>query len=337
MGTHAPRLRLSLLGASVLLGACQPSVVPPGPPVSSPAPAGAAAAVGSALSFGVEATDRLRGRALSSLRVDVDGVRAEQQQGGSWSVPASPAKEHVVRLARQGYLPLTYRGPLPQGARLVARLSPSGVRVVGFGDSLTAGLKVDLADRFVMRLVGRIQGARPGFWVDFLDRGRTGDTYQMAKERLGRDVLNSNPDITLVEFGTNDVFKTPLERFARDIDALLEPLGAVSPGVLVADIPYKPRWYGTWNDRAAPFNREIAAGASRHGARLVSFSSAFRSAASAGQWDLFFHEKPYDTTRPDSEEQGDLHPNAAGNALMAEAFAEAILAITAPEVALDKP
>lgn len=286
------------------------------------------------MTFQVEATDRLRGRPVTALRVEVDGVRAEQRADGTWSVAVDPADRHTVRLLRPNFLPMTYKGPFGEGARLKARLSPSGVRVVGFGDSLTAGLKVDLADRFVMNLVGRIQAARPGFWVDFVDKGRSGDTYELAADRLLEDVLNENPDITLVEFGTNDVFEVPLEAFPETIDALLRPIGEVSPGVLVADIPYKPRWYGTWNDRAAPYNRAIAAGARRNGARLVSFSTIFRTAAAGGQWDLFFHEEPYDTTLPDSEPQGDLHPNAAGNKLMAEAFAEEILALTEPDIEL---
>lgn len=330
------RLRFALLATTGLLMACQsvpvPAPVAPTPP--SPAPQGVGTTGQPTFTFDVAASDRLRGRPVTSLRVDVDGVRADPRPDGRWGarVPASP--EHTVRLVRQGFLPLTYKGPLSEGDRLEARLCPSGVRVVGFGDSLTAGLKVDLADRFVMKLVGRIQGARPGFWVDFLDRGRSGDTYQLALDRLTRDVLNANPDITLVEFGTNDAFKTPIDRFPQSLDALLGPLSRVSPGVLVADIPYKPRWAGTWNDRAAPYNAAIQEGARRHGATLVPFSRLFREAGQAGQWDLFFHEKPYDTTKPDSEAQGDLHPNAAGNQLMAEAFAEAILAVTEPEIRL---
>lgn len=338
MGDHIPLLRPSILATGCLLMACQPSPVPaPPPPPEAPPQDVKSVGAQPAVTFDVSATDRLRGRPVVPSRVDVDGVRAQVQPDGRWSARVAPARAHTVRLLRQGFLPLTYEGPLPTGARLEARLSPSGVRVVGFGDSLTAGLKVDLGDRFVMKLVGRIQGARPGFWVDFLDRGRSGDTYQLALDRLTPDVLNANPDITLVEFGTNDVFKTPPERFAQTMDALLAPLSRVSPGVLVADIPHKPRWHGGWNDRAAPYNRAIAEGARRHGARLVPFSTLFRQAGEAGEWDLFFHDKPYDTTKPDSVAQGDLHPNAAGNQLMAEAFAEAILAITEPEVRLAGP
>lgn len=333
MGDRPSRVAPWLVGTCLMLGACQASPIP-APPA---APRDVKEAPAPVLTFGVEATDRLRGRPVSQLRVDVDGVRASELASGSFEAPVPPEGEHTVRLLRQGYLPLTYRGALAQGARLEARLCPSGVRVVGFGDSLTAGLKVDMSDRFVMKLVGRIQGARPGFWVDFLDRGRSGDTYESALARLGHDVLRANPDLTLVEFGTNDVFKTPLDRFGQTMDALLDPIFRVSPAVLVADIPYKPRWYGTWNDRTAPFNRAIAQGAERHGARLVSFSAAFKQAALAGDWDLFYHEQPYDTSKPDSESQGDLHPNARGNELMAEAVAEAVLASTEPEIVLTRP
>lgn len=336
MSVRVSILRSSVLAVCGLLMACQSGSLPVVPSPATPPPEPVGTAERPSLYLEVQASDRLRGRTITSLRVEVDGVRAEQQSDGRWGVKVAAAETHSVRLVRPGYLPLTYKGPLPKGAKLEARLSPSGVRVVGFGDSLTAGLKVDLGDRFVMKLVGRIQAARPGFWVDFVDQGKSGDTYSKAIQRLTDDVLNQNPDVTLVEFGTNDVFNTTLSRFPEALDDLLQPLSRVSPGVIVADIPYKPRWDGDWNEVSAPYNREIAAAAERHGAHLVSFATIFRRAAEGGVWDLFYHEAPYDPSLPDSVSQGDLHPNAAGNELMAEAFAEAILALTEPEVRLAK-
>ena len=211
-------------------------------------------------------------------------------------------------------------------------MCPDGIRVVGFGDSLTAGLKVERSSRFVMKLVGLIQGARRGFWVDFRDAGRSGDTYASALSRLTSDVLSANPDVTIVEFGSNDAIETPIDQFPATMDALLDPLTKVCPITLVTDIPYKARWYGNWNQETAPFNQAIAAGAQRHHAILVSFSQIFRAEAARGDWDLFVHDTPYDESLPDTQWQGDIHPNAAGNELMATTLAQAILKATEPSV-----
>ncbi|HEY9856065.1 MAG TPA: SGNH/GDSL hydrolase family protein [Stenomitos sp.] len=337
MGERTLDLRLSWLAAGCWLAACQPLPVPSNPPDPSPAPQHVGAAPGPALTFTVEAKELLRGRALSALKIEVDGVRAEPGPNGTWRAAVAPADRHTVRVGRQSYLTSTYQGPLVEGACLQAQLCPTGIRVVAFGDSLTAGLKVDLADRFLMKLEARLQSARPGFWVDFRDAGRSGDTYESALDRVTDDVLNANPDLTFVEFGTNDAFKTRLADFPDSVDALLAPIVQVSPRVLVADIPYKPRWYGDWNDHTAPYNRAIAEVAARNGARLVSFSQAFRKAAQGGQWDLFYHEEPYDTTKPDTVSQGDLHPNAEGNELMAETLGDAILSVTEPSIGLKQP
>lgn len=319
---------------SLVLAGCTtpvPPTIPSAPQSTDPAPTQRAQAVES-VTFAVRAEDVLRAHQLAGLTVEVDSNRAIPVGGGQFQALVPIGDTHAVRLTRSGYLPLEWHGPLSDRTRLTARLCPDGIRVVGFGDSLTAGLKVDTASRFVMKLVGLIQGARPGFWVDFRDAGHSGDTYASALARLGSDVLAANPDVTIVEFGSNDVLKTPIDQFPATMDALLKKLTTVSPVTLVADIPYKPRWYGSWNQQTAPFDEAIAAGALRHHATPIALSERFRAAAGAGNWDLFVHDAPYDESMPDSRLQGDIHPNAAGNELMATTFAEAILQATAPSI-----
>lgn len=283
------------------------------------------------LSLTVSASDALRHTPLTRVQVEVDGVKAAAQGEGQFQVQVPPANLHTVRIFTSRHLAQQWSGPIPSDLRLEATLCPRGIRVVGFGDSVTAGLKVDTGSRFVMKLVGPLMAARPGFWVDFVDRGRSGDTYQSALPRLSKEVLESNPDVTLVEFGTNDAARTKLEDFPASIDAILAPISRQCPVVIVTDIPHKGRWYGTWNQQAAPYNSAIAAGAARHGAIYLPLSERFRS-GSASNWDLFYHEAPYNEALPDSEWQGDIHPNAAGNDLIAQAIARAILDATAPGV-----
>lgn len=288
------------------------------------------------LTLQLEAQSAVNDRHLEGLTVEVDGQPARELAAGRYQAAVGPGPQHGIRLTQASCLPLTWSGSLEPGERILARLAPHGIRVVGFGDSLTAGLKVDPGARFVMKLVGLVQGARSGFWVDFRDRGHSGDTYLSAFSRLSLEVLAVNPDVTIVEFGTNDVATTPLDRFPASVDAVLTPLARVCPRILVADVPFKPRWYGGWNQQVAPFNQALAAAAARHRATLVSLSEAFRAEA-ARQWGLFEHDAPYDETLPDSRWQGDVHPNAAGNELIARTLAAAILEATRPGIATASP
>lgn len=323
--------RLIFAGALASAASCSvPQLPPEPPPLVSPAPVSQSTLYAD-LTLEIAARDTVRRTTLTRLQVEVDGIRAVEQESGRFHVQVQPSNVHTVRVSCAGHMAQQWSGSVPDTIRLDAKLCPHGIRVVGFGDSVTAGLKVDTGSRFVMKLVGLIQGARPGFWVDFLDRGHPGDTYASALPRLIPDVLQANPDVTLVEFGTNDAFRVPFAQFPASIDALLSPLMSTCPLVIVTDIPYKPRWYGTWNRDAAPYNQELAAGASRHGALLLALSERFRQEGLKNQ-DLFYHEQAYNEALPDSQWQGDLHPNAAGNDLIAKAIASLILDATAPRL-----
>lgn len=284
------------------------------------------------LSFSVEARDSATGRPVFALGVTVDGVDARETANALRSARVPQADAHVLRFSRAGYLPFTWKGDPAPGCRLIVRLCPSTLRVVAFGDSITAGLDVASNERYSSKLAPLLERQNPGLRVDVLERGRVGDTYVSALSRLQSDVLSVDPDVTIVELGTNDALRTPLSDFASTMRAVLDPLTRACRTVLVADIPYKPRWYGTWNQQAAPFDQQIRQTAEQVQTLPVLLSERFRRAAEAGRWDLFSHADPYDFTAPDSVYQGDFHPNAAGHELMAEAFADAITQAIAPGV-----
>lgn len=280
--------------------------------------------------------DALSERPVTGLRLDVDGVTAVTDAAGLAAAYVTAADAHALRVSGGSYLPLSWTGALADGSAVSFRLTPSVVRVVAFGDSLTAGVNVSEPERFIYKLPRQVRRTLPGVRVDVYPRGRSGDTYRSARDRLTGDVLSARPDVVLVAFGTNDVATIPLRDFSGTLDGVLAPL-AGRCRLMVADIPYKPRWAGQWNAQAAPFNRAIAEAAARHGATLVSWAASFKAAAERGNWDLFYHQAPYDLRAPESRSQGDLHPNGAGNDVMAAACAEVLNTWLSAEASVSLP
>lgn len=316
----------AILSVPLLLASCvlpAPPSEAPLPPEPLPLPVADEGPPKQLLRLRTSIRDALSDRPVTGVRLDVDGVTTASDAGGVRAAYVPLADEHALRAAGGSYLPLSWSGPLSDGATVALRLTPSVVRMVAFGDSLTAGVNVSESERFIYKIPRQLRAKLPGVRVDVYPRGRAGDTFQSARERLMGDVLSARPDVVLVAFGTNDVATTPLRDFSATLDGVLGPLDGRCR-VMIADIPYKPRFAGQWNAQAAPFNRAIADAASRHGATLVSWSTRFKEAGERGNWDLFYHQAPYDLRAPESRSQGDLHPNGAGNEVMAAACAEVL-------------
>ena len=75
---------------------------------------------------------------------------------------------------------------------------------VAFGDSITDGYGVPRG--FVSYLTLKISAAIPNLDLATFNTGMSGDTSQGGLYRLGRDVLNHNPDLVTINFGVNDAF-----------------------------------------------------------------------------------------------------------------------------------
>jgi len=84
-------------------------------------------------------------------------------------------------------------------ARRETAAPPDG-GIIAFGDSLTEGYELGPGDSYPERLA-RLLG-RP-----VVNRGVSGDTTAQGLARLQRDVLEENPRVVLVCFGTNDMLR----------------------------------------------------------------------------------------------------------------------------------
>jgi acyl-CoA thioesterase-1 len=82
----------------------------------------------------------------------------------------------------------------------ITNASPTGTQVIAFGDSLTAGYRLDPGQSYpdqLSRLIGR----------PVLNRGVSGDTTGDALGRLERDVLAEDPRVVVVCLGGNDMLR----------------------------------------------------------------------------------------------------------------------------------
>lgn len=137
------------------------------------------------------------------------------------------------------------------------------VRVLVFGDSLTAGFGLPADESFVPAL-SRWLEARSEVPVRLLNAGLSGDTTYGGRVRI-RWALRRDPDAVIVELGGNDMLmRMDPGRAEANLDAILEAAGAGGRPVLLLGIhatgpaDYRKRWDAIWPRLAA-----------RHAALLV--------------------------------------------------------------------
>ena len=169
------------------------------------------------------------------------------------------------------------------------------IKLVAFGDSLTAGYGLPVPDGFTSRLEAALRAK--GHAVEVVNAGVSGDTTDMGLARLDWSVPDDAAAV-IVELGANDALRGLPPAAARDnLDAIVGRLRAKKLPVLVAGM-YAPRNLG--EPYAKAFDPLFAAVAEKHGALLYPF---------------FLDGVAGDRTlnQPDG-----IHPNAAGVKIIVE-------------------
>ena len=126
--------------------------------------------------------------------------------------------------------------PSPADASAAA---PPGrpVRILAFGDSLTAGYGLPHAQGFVARLQAALDAA--GARTTVLDAGVSGDTSAGGLARLDW-ALGDHPDAAIVELGANDGLRgLDPAQMEHNLAAILDRLGARHIPVLLSGM-YAP-------------------------------------------------------------------------------------------------
>jgi acyl-CoA thioesterase I len=140
------------------------------------------------------------------------------------------------------------------------------LRIVAYGDSLTAGFGVALADAFPAQLERALK--KQGHNVEVINAGVSGDTTAAALERFDWAV----PDgvhAAIIELGANDALRGQDPAQAkRNLDAILTRLKGKGIQVLLAGIPAPRNWGDAY---VKAFDGMFAELAQTHGAALYPF------------------------------------------------------------------
>ena len=116
-----------------------------------------------------------------------------------------------------------------------AAASPDRPLILAFGDSLTAGYRLDPGLGFAPQLQATLR--RHGIAATVADAGVSGDTSAAGAARIGWTLegLKEKPDLVIVELGANDMLRgiDPAET-ERNLDAILAELGRRQVPVLLA-------------------------------------------------------------------------------------------------------
>jgi acyl-CoA thioesterase I len=120
---------------------------------------------------------------------------------------------------------------------LMASISPSvanakNVRIVAFGDSLSAGYQLAASEAFPAQLERRLRAR--GHAVEVHNAGVSGDTTATALDRL-EWAVPADADIVIVEFGANDALRGLDPKLARaNLEKIVQSLKARGHTIVLA-------------------------------------------------------------------------------------------------------
>ncbi len=97
-----------------------------------------------------------------------------------------------------------------------------GIKIIAFGDSLTAGYGLPASESYPAQLEEALQQA--GYSVEVINSGVSGETTRGNLERADF-IRKQNPDVVLLGIGGNDALRLlPLEETRKNIKSTIETL-----------------------------------------------------------------------------------------------------------------
>jgi len=140
------------------------------------------------------------------------------------------------------------------------------IRIVAFGDSLTAGYQLPPEAAFPVQLQNALREQHPD--VTVANAGVSGDTSRGGLSRLDW-AIDDKVDAVILELGANDALRGIDPKLTeQSLDAILQKLGERNVEVLVAGMLAPPNF---GEDYAASFNPIYARLAEKHDALLYPF------------------------------------------------------------------
>jgi acyl-CoA thioesterase-1 len=176
--------------------------------------------------------------------------------------------------------------------------SAAPVKILAFGDSLTAGLGVMPEQAFPARLQARL--AAEGIAAQVLNAGVSGDTTADGVARLDW-ALADRPDIVLVELGANDALRGIDPKLTQaNLDKILTRFQASGAKVMLLGMLAPANWGREYQQEFAAIYPDLA---KQHNVPLYPF---FLDGVA---------------TDPTLNQPDGLHPNAKGAEIIADKIA----------------
>jgi lysophospholipase L1-like esterase len=263
---------------------------------------------------------------VPNVEVAIAGHTARSQTGtGLALVEHVPNGQHAVSLRADTLPPFFRLGggatvsvPLAEGSRVfVPVILPIGSNQPGvymaFGDSITRADLLPSDSRYPEMLEARLA---PHFaWADVSNRGADATNTYAALSRIDRNLELGNPAVTLILYGTNDWHlqvcqDDPKCDTVPNLRKVVQAVKAHQSLPMIGTLPplnptLAPEGRNQW---VRDVNELIKTMAREEGAFLVDVNKAFVDRG--GDLSRFF--------------QDDVHPNRDGNAVIADAFFQAI-------------
>lgn len=178
---------------------------------------------------------------------------------------------------------------------------PTTPRVIILGDSLTAGLGLDV-DQAYPALVAEQLGAM-GHPTEILNAGQSGDTTAGGLRRVDW-LLKQNPDLLIVELGANDGMRgIPLVEIEKNLNGIIDKAQEKNVPVFLMDMYIPPN-----------FGKEYTDG----------FHNLFAEIAKEQEIPLMPFMLKEVTGKPDLNQADGIHPTAEGHKIMATVVLESI-------------
>lgn len=164
----------------------------------------------------------------------------------------------ALRLA-YGVLGLFVHASLAVMLGAAAPADAKDVRILAFGDSLTAGYGLPRGQGFVPQLEDSLR--RNGVRAFVTDGGVSGDTTAQGRARLRwtLDGLKQEPDLAIVALGANDMLRgiSPTQTRA-DLDAILAEFKQRQIKVVIAGMLAAPNLGSQYGDAYNPIFPDLA-------------------------------------------------------------------------------
>ncbi|NIQ00757.1 MAG: arylesterase [Nitrospinaceae bacterium] len=110
--------------------------------------------------------------------------------------------------------------------------------ILAFGDSLTAGYRVDARDSYPARLQRLLR--EKGYSYKVVNAGVSGDTTAGGAARIGW-ALQHDPEIVIIQLGANDGLRgLPIREMRRNLGLIIEACRKKGAKVLLAGMEITP-------------------------------------------------------------------------------------------------